>query len=101
MERIQEGLYYRIRCRCRVEDREVHRLYADGEKLGVLIPERGELILDTKVAVKRIKPGCKFSLAPGKEQPMYIRHGEEFTHLDKLRRGKLGFHQGCPVLIVM
>ena len=100
VERIREGLYYRIRCHCRVADEEIHRLYADGEKIGVLIPDRGEWILETKVAAKRMPHGCKFTLDPGTEQPIYIRHGEEFVHLDKLRRGKLGFHQGCPVLII-
>ena len=58
----REGLYVRIRCRCRVQDNAIHRLYADGEKIGVLIPENGDLVLDTKVAAKRLKDGCTFSL---------------------------------------
>ena len=57
-----EGLYYRIHCVCRVMDGQIHRLYADDEKMGVLIPEQGALVLDAKVAAKRVKKGCRFSL---------------------------------------
>ena len=57
-----EGLYCRVRCRCRISDSEIHRLYGDGEKIGVLIPDRGELVLETKVPAKRWKEVPVFSL---------------------------------------
>lgn len=96
----QEGLYYRISCRCRVADTEIHRLYAGSEKLGVLIPEKGELTLSTKVAAKRLKAGCAFSIGENSGSFCPIRPGEGFEHLDKLRLGRLAFQDGEPGLIL-
>ena len=96
VELSREGLYYRIICRCRVSDSEIHRLYADGEKIGVLIPDGGELVLNTKVAAKRLKEGCTFSLDENSKQFIPIRPGEAFAHLDKVRLGRLAFRDGEP-----
>ena len=90
----REGLYCRLSCRCRMVDREVHRLYANGEKIGVLVPKNGELTLETRVAAKRLKPGCEFTLEEKRGEFIPIRPGEAFSHLDKLRRGKLAFREG-------
>ena len=92
----REGLYYRIICRCRVHDSEIHRLYADGEKIGVLIPDRGELVLETKVAAKRLKGGCAFSLDENRKTFIPIRPGKEFAHLDKVRQVRLAFRDEEP-----
>jgi hypothetical protein len=92
----REGLYYRVSCRCRVEDDKVHRLYAAGEKLGVLIPEHGELTLETRVAAKRLKTGCEFTLNQKSGEFIPIRPGEPFDHLDKLRKGRFAFRDGEP-----
>lgn len=92
----KEGLYYRIRCRCRVQDNEIHRLYVKGEKIGVLIPENGDLVLDTKVAAKRLKEGCGFSLDETNKTFIPIHPGEAFGHLGKLRLAKLAFREGEP-----
>ena len=92
----REGLYYRLSCRCRVQDRELHRLYAGREKLGVLIPEGGDLVLETKVAAKRLKVGCSFSLEEKVRNFIPIHPGEAFGHLGKLRLAKLAFREGEP-----
>ena len=92
----REGLYYRLSCRCRVPDNEMHRLYADGEKIGVLIPENGDLVLETKVAVKRLKEGCSFSLEEKARNFIPIHPGEVFGHLGKLRQAKFAFREGEP-----
>jgi hypothetical protein len=92
----REGLYYQLSCRCRMTDSEIHRLFAGNEKLGVLIPENGELVLDTKVAAKRLKPGCGFSLDEKRGRFIPIRPGEAFRHLDKVRSGRLAFQDGEP-----
>ena len=92
----REGLYYRLSCRCRVRDNEMHRLYADGEKIGVLIPENGDLVLETKVAAKRLKVGCSFSLEEKVRNFIPIHPGEAFGHLGKLRLAKLAFREGEP-----
>ena len=96
----REGLYCRLSCRCRMVDSQVHRLYADGEKIGVLVPQNGELTLDTRVAAKRLKPGCEFTLEERKGEFIPIRPGEAFSHLDKLRMGKLSFRDGEPGLFL-
>ena len=87
----REGLYCRVSCRCRRFDDEIHRLYANREKIGVLIPEGEELTLITMVAAKRLKDGCIFSLEENRGDFIPIRPGEAFAYLDKLRSGHLGF----------
>lgn len=92
----REGLYVRLWCRCRVQDNEIHRLYAGGERIGVLIPENGELVLETKVAAKRLKEGCSFSLEDNGKRFIPIHPGEAFGYLGKLRLSKLSFREGEP-----
>ena len=92
----REGLYLRLRCRCRVQDNAIHRLYADGEKIGVLIPENGDLVLETKVAAKRLKKESTFSLEEKGRNFIPIHPGEAFGHLGKLRLAKLAFREGEP-----
>lgn len=94
VELTREGLYYRVYCRCRVPDNAIHRLYAGGEKIGVLMPDRGELVLDTKVAAKRLMDGSAFSLDESRLEFIPIRPGEPFSHLDKIREAKLLFRDG-------
>ena len=96
VELIREGLYYRLRCRCTVHDNEIHRLYVDGEKIGVLLPENGELVLDTKVAAKRLKEECSFSLEEKERNFIPIHPEETFGYLGKLRLAKLAFREGEP-----
>ena len=90
----REGLYCRISCRCQSCDDEIHRLYAGDEKIGVLIPEWEELVLETKVAAKRLKEGCSFFLDENRGNFVPIRPGEAFEQLDKIRLGRLAFREG-------
>lgn len=96
----QEGLYVSVSCRCELLDHGIHRLYADGEKLGVLIPENGELKLKTRVPAKRLKQGCRFTIGDNNGVWIPICPGEAFAHLEKLRTGRLGFREGEPGLIL-
>lgn len=100
VELTRDGLYYRLECRCRMPGQEIRRLYADGARIGVMIPEAGELVLKTKVAAKRLKPGCRFSLEENGEEFIPIRPGEPFCRLDKVRMGKLAFREGEPGLFL-
>ena len=92
----REGLYYRLVCSCHASDGQIHRLWADGEKIGVLMPDRGALVLETRVAAKRIRPGCSFSLDENRKNFIPIHPGEVFGHLGKLRLAKLAFREGEP-----
>lgn len=57
----RQGLYFRIRCRCRLEGSAVQRLtlcVGDWETdLGVLVPMAGEFGLDTRIVAKRLPSG--------------------------------------------
>jgi hypothetical protein len=92
----REGLYWHLRCRCVVYDNVIHRLYADGEKIGVLIRDGGELVLDTKVAAKRLKKESTFSLEEKVRYFIPIHPGEAYGYLGKLRLSKLAFREGEP-----
>ena len=100
VELIRQGLYYLVHCVCTVADGEIHRLYAEDEKLGVLIPEGDSLVLKTRVAAKRLKEGCTFSLDENAVEYIPIRKGEPFPRLEKVREGKLIFRDGEPCLLV-
>jgi hypothetical protein len=101
VELTREGLYFRVSCRCRLQNGRIHRLYAGNEKIGVLIPDRGELTLNAKVAVKRLKEGCAFSLDENSGNYFPIRPGDTFLQLDKLRVGRLSFRDGAPGLEIL
>lgn len=94
----REGLYSRLICKCRVSDSEIHRLYADEEKIGVLMPERGGLELDTKLPARRLKPGVLFSLDKNSVDFIPIIDGVCFQYLHRLRTAKLSFRDGVPGL---
>lgn len=100
VECIREGLYCRILCRCTLPGQEIRRLYAGNEKIGVLMPQNGQWILETRIPAKRIKEGSAFTLDEPGETFYPIRPGEEFVHLDKLRKGKLDIREGQMGLVV-
>ena len=58
----REGLYYHIRCRCKLDAEAVTRLMwkqgHDYVSLGILVPMAGGFGLDTRIAVKKC-PGEK------------------------------------------
>lgn len=95
----REGLYCRVFCCCQRNDADIHRLYAGGERIGVLIPEGEELVLETKVAAKRLMEGCRFSLDENGGDFIPIRPGETFSHLHKVRQGRLIYQNGIPGLM--
>lgn len=96
----REGLYCRIRARCRVSDKKIHRLYAGGEKLGVLMPDREELVLECRIPAKHLRTGSGFSLDENRGEYIPIRQGTPFLRLDKIRMGKLDFRDGVPGLLL-
>ena len=75
----EQGLYYRIQCRCAMTSDVIHRLVVScgdrQESVGVLVPFGQEFGLDTKLAVKRLGRGeLQFKIQP-KQLPalMYIK----------------------------
>ena len=101
VECVREGLYCRILCQCSLPGQEIRRLYAGNEKIGVLVPRNGQWVLETRIPTKRIRKGSTFTLDEPEENFYPIRPGEEFAHLDKLRKGNLGFVEGRMGIAVL
>lgn len=101
----REGLYTHIFCRCIAPEGKIWRLFCGSERIGVLVPGAGGLVLETKVASKRLHNGCKFYLRdcaePNPSEHFFsIREGEEFPALEWVRQGVLAFREGVPGLLL-
>ena len=101
----REGLYTHIFCRCIAPEGKIWRLVAGRERLGVLVPGAGGLVLETKVASKRLQKGCAWYLRdcaePNPPERFFpIREGEEFPALEQLRIGVLAYREGAPGLLL-
>ena len=90
----QQGLYYRITCRCAMSSGVIHRLVVacEGrqESLGVLVPIDQEFGSDTKIPVKRLGRGpFQFLLLPKhramEEEYVPLSPQEPFAYITKLR----------------
>lgn len=90
----QQGLYYRIQCRCAMSTDVIHRLVVTcgqcQESLGVLVPFGQEFGLDTKLPVKRLGQGAlKFKVQP-KHKQMHemipLSPEEPFAYIRRLRQ---------------
>ena len=99
----RNGLYLHICCRCRINNGEILRLYwvwdDRRESLGVLVPEKGGLVLEKKIPVKRMGQGrCRFLVSGGKMTEtgnFYpITPEEPFRYIDRLKNGFLDSEQG-------
>ena len=101
----REGLYTHIFCRCIAPERRIWRLFCGSERIGVLVPGAGGLVLETKVASRRLQKGCAWYLRdcaePWHPVNFYpIREGEEFPALERVRQGVLAFQEGVPGLLL-
>ena len=99
----REGLYYRFRCRCRLEDGKLHKLIVIcGDRkadLGVCVPIGNEYGLNASVAVKHIGEGeFRFQLVAkyedSKEHFIPLREEKPFLHIDKLQKAHLRTQNG-------
>lgn len=101
----RQGLYYLFSCRCNLSEDVMYRLMVDcgpvRENLGILIPQNGSFVLDTKVPAKRIGEGNMiFSLISKQEEykgvfvPIYPE--EPFTYISRLKESFLVYRNGQP-----
>lgn len=106
---LQQGLYYRFICRCRISGDVVCRLaVVCGEKqenLGVVTPMDGGFGLDTKLPVKRLGEGeMEFLLMPkhdaaaGKFVPIYPE--EPFGYIRRLKDSFLATRDGQTGIVI-
>ena len=110
----QEGLYYRIRCRCSISGDALWRvLVCSGnreESLGILVPVGDDFCLDTRIQMKKIGEGMRsFCVVPRypKTDGIFVPLSPEepFRYITRLkdaflekRNGKLGIvmkEPGC------
>ena len=100
---LQQGLYYRVICRCIVPGNQVYRLIAlvgdKRESIGVMVPEGDGFILDKKIPAKRLEGGRLRFLASsggagvdGSFVP--ICPEEPFQYIDRLKNAFLESEQG-------
>ena len=105
----REGLYYRIRCRCTLTGETVSRvLVRCGEReegLGILVPEDGAFVLETRIPVKKIGEGpLSFSAVP-KHGPMEGRFvplspEEPFRYISRLKDAYLEIRNGRVGVVI-
>lgn len=99
----QQGLYYRIQCRCAMSTDVMHNLVVScgdqQESLGVLIPFGQEFGLDTKLAMKRLGKGLlQFRIVPKHskaEQFVPLSPEEPFAYIRRLRECYLVRHKSA------
>lgn len=100
----KEGLYYHIRCRCRIAGDIMNRLEVKCEHgktdLGVLIPMDGGFGLDTRISISRIGQGkMEFQVLPKHDKMQErifvpISPEEPFRYLSKLKDARLDIRGG-------
>ncbi len=93
----REGLYCRVTCQCEMADSRIYVLYAGGDgqqlRLGVPVPQRGMLFLETKIPAKRFPEKIRelYLLEKGNESsttiPLIV--GMPVESLEKLTDAKL------------
>lgn len=105
----KEGLYYRLRCSCRLSGQVLCRLVAVSEAgeldLGTLVPDRGTFGMDTRVPVKKIGTGKLSFRAEPKHAEVTgvfvpIRPEEPFGYLTKLTNAYLQCRSGQAGIVI-
>jgi len=98
----QQGLYYKIRCRCRLSGQVRFHVRAMGsageEDLGLLVPEGKEFCLCGSVAVKKLGDELRFCLMPRHPEHegvfVPLRSDEPFAYLMRLKEAVLSSRNG-------
>ena len=104
---LRQGLYCRVYCRCRFNGEGFFRLcMTDGmqhKDLGILVPDGDSFVVDTSIKAMALQDQhLSFRIVqPGKERVFIpIVEGEDFLHLDKLRKASFENRNGvCGVMI--
>ena len=100
---IQQGLYRRVICRCRMQDTGIYRLYAvfggRQENIGVIVPDGEGWILDKKIPEKRLRGDIeRFVLSDNRnvqhESFVAISPEEPFLYIDRLKNAFLESENG-------
>ena len=95
----REGLYYRFRCRCQLEDHSVWRVCVGDFSLGILVPEGDAFVLNTKLPLKRFGTGnADFTILTNrpvlKGKFIPIKPEEPFAYIARLKNAYLVRQEG-------
>ena len=105
----QEGLYYKISCRCRLSGEVVYKVEVSSqtqtESLGVLVPESGAFVLSTRIPVKKLGQGeLKFRAVPRHMQTggqfVPISPEEPFAYLSRLENAYMQVRNGQTGIVL-
>lgn len=104
----RQGLYYCFSCRCCLAGDIIYRLVVSSgsarENLGILVPDKGGFVLETRLPVKRIGEGpLSFRLVPKREEQVSflpIRPEEPFAYLSRLKQSFLVISNGEPGICI-
>ena len=99
----REGLYIRVRCRCKAPEGKIWRLFAGNTRLGIPVPRGEALVLETRVAAKRLEEGCLFTLHDSPEIPqdrfVPLEEDKLLPELEKVRNSVFAIRDGVPGLV--
>ena len=105
----QQGLYYRISCRCRLPREGMHRLLVvcneKQEDLGTLVPIDDVFGLEKRIPVKRLGEGSpQFQLIakgnPGTRKFAPVYPEEPFTYMSRLKEAYLERRDGQLGIVI-
>ena len=102
----QEGLYYRISCKCVFQDKQIHTLWAvwstGCRKLGVCVPEGAYACLHTKIPIKYIpEDGLSFAVDYQRNGSFYpVDPQLPLECMDQLINARFAIVDGKPGLII-
>ena len=106
---LQEGLYYKLCCRCRSPGEQMYRLTVTcggkKENLGILAPMGDGFGLDRRIPVRHLGEGSmEFSVAPAHgsvaERFVPLSPSEPFSYLDQLKNAFFAKKDQQPGLII-
>ena len=99
----RQGLYYLFSCRCRLAGDIIYRLVVTcgtvRESLGILVPQEGSFVLNTKLPAKKLGEGeLSFRLIPKREELrktfVPISPEEPFAYIARLKQSFLVIQNG-------
>ena len=105
----RQGLYFCFNCRCRLSVGSLFRVMVecDGhhENLGILVPQGGWFVLETRLPVKRFGDGVlRFFVTPkypsGQGTFIAVYPDEPFAYLTRLKNAFLDYRNGQAGVVI-
>ncbi len=99
-----QGLYYEVRCVCKMQQRVLH-IEADcgnrRENIGICVPKDGKMVISTRIAQKRLDGLTGFVVrAQVREAWMPLDKNRPVGHLYGIGEARFAFRDGKPGLLI-